>query len=114
MQLSRVCSSFCRVLAGKLPLESQLPDFNLELALCGLFLQDVTSLADYYKANLALTSSDSPFTPAHLSSFMRAQPKMLPPSVFSKSEVSSSLVGPGCYVSSGCCRPPLFLARLRS
>mmetsp|Transcript_18382 Transcript_18382/g.51509 ORF Transcript_18382/g.51509 Transcript_18382/m.51509 type:complete len:504 (+) Transcript_18382:245-1756(+) len=62
------------------------------------YWRDVTRLKDYYQASLSFTGSDSPFSPAMLEGFMRAEPKMLAPSVFSNSEVNSSQIGAGSWV----------------
>uniref|UniRef100_A0A061RS02 glucose-1-phosphate adenylyltransferase n=1 Tax=Tetraselmis sp. GSL018 TaxID=582737 RepID=A0A061RS02_9CHLO len=62
------------------------------------YWRDVTKLRDYYTANLKFTSTDSPFSPASLESFMHAEPRMLPPSVVADSEIIGSLLGGGSWV----------------
>lgn len=59
----------------------------------------MSRLRDYYEANLAFTNADTPFSPASLEGFMHAEPKMLPPAIISNSEINSSLIGAGSWVS---------------
>jgi len=62
------------------------------------YWKDVSRLQDYYTANLAFTTSDTPFSPTTLENFMHAEPKMLPPAIISDAEINSSLVGAGSWV----------------
>jgi glucose-1-phosphate adenylyltransferase len=63
------------------------------------YWQDVSTLKDYYQANLALTSSEAPIKFFEVDGAVSARGRMLPPArMQGKVHVSESILGDGCIL----------------
>jgi len=65
------------------------------------YWEDIGTVGAFYQANLAITRPNPPFTFNHEKAPMYSNLRYLPPSKIMDADISSSIIGDGCFIRAG-------------
>ncbi len=71
---------------------------HVQMHLFDGYWEDIGTIRSFYEANLALASTDPPFSLASIDSPIYSRPRFLPPSRLDGVKVSGSLIADGCCI----------------